>query len=56
MNEQNMRRFFDEHRDEYQEDIMRLVRIPSVSSLAAETEYPFGKACADALDTALDLG
>ncbi len=56
MNEMTTARFLEGYRAEFLEDIMKLVRIPSVSDPAAKGPYPFGESCARVLDTALDLG
>ena len=42
-------RWFEEHREEMIRDIIRLVRIPSISDPLSETG-PFGKACRLVLD------
>lgn len=49
-------RWFDEHRNQMTEDIMRLVRIPSISSPQEDNEAPFGKECRDCLEEMLALG
>lgn len=49
-------RWFDEHRDKMTEDIMRLVRIPSISCPQEGEEAPFGKGCRDCLEEMLALG
>ena len=40
-------RWFEEHREEMIGDIIRLVRIPSVSCPQEGEEAPFGEACRD---------
>lgn len=49
-------RWFEAHRDEMTEDIMRLVRIPSISCPQEGEEAPFGKGCRDCLEEMLALG
>ncbi len=49
-------RWFDSHRDEMTEDIIRLVRIPSVSCPQEDDNAPFGDACRDCLEEMLALG
>ena len=48
-------RWFEEHREEMIRDIIRLVRIPSISDPLSETG-PFGKACRLVLDEMLAIG
>lgn len=47
--------WFEAHREDMVRDIMRLVRIPSVSDPDA-VEKPFGKGCRDCLDEMLAIG
>lgn len=47
--------WFDRHREELLEDLMRLVRIPSISN-PKEEPGPFGGACRDAMDEMLAIG
>lgn len=49
-------RWFEEHRDDMIGDIMRLVRISSVSSPQEGDEAPFGEGCRDCLKEMLALG
>ncbi|MCM1539841.1 MAG: Sapep family Mn(2+)-dependent dipeptidase [Blautia sp.] len=49
-------RWFDDHREEMTKDIMRLVRIPSVSCPQEGEEAPFGSGCRDCLEEMLALG
>lgn len=49
-------RWFDEHRDDMTRDIMRLVRIPSVSCPQEGDEAPFGEGCRNCLEEMLALG
>lgn len=50
------RTWLDAHRQEWIEDLVRLVSIPSVSQeCSAESEKPFGPECARALDLALEM-
>ncbi|MCM1064337.1 MAG: Sapep family Mn(2+)-dependent dipeptidase [Eubacterium sp.] len=49
-------RWFDDHREEMTKDIMRLVRIPSVSCPQEGDEAPFGQGCRDCLEEMLALG
>lgn len=49
-------RWFDLHRDQMTGDIIRLVRIPSVSCPQDSAEAPFGKGCRDCLEEMLALG
>lgn len=46
--------YFQEHREELLEDIMTLVRIPSVNA-PPQAGAPFGTACAQVLDAAADM-
>ena len=55
MDERVIARFFQEHREKFLEDIMTLVRIPSVSTPGGG-RYPFGEGCARVLDAALAMG
>lgn len=48
--------WFDEHKDKMTEDIIRLVRIPSISSSQEGDQAPFGEACRDCLEEMLALG
>ncbi len=48
--------WFDQHRDRMTEDIIRLVKIPSISCPQDSHEAPFGKACRDCLEEMLALG
>lgn len=48
--------FFEKYREELLENIMALIRIPSVSSPTKQGPYPFGKDCGAVLDAALALG
>ena len=48
--------WFEDHRDEMTRDIIRLVRIPSISSPQEGEEAPFGKGCRDCLEEMLTLG
>lgn len=48
--------WFDGHRDEMARDIMRLVRIPSISSPQEDDQAPFGQGCRDCLEEMLALG
>lgn len=48
--------WFEAHRDEMTEDIMQLVRIPSISCPQEGEEAPFGKGCRDCLEEMLALG
>ena len=47
--------WFEAHREELIRDIIRLVRIPSVSDPASGT-VPFGAACRRAMDEMLEIG
>lgn len=49
-------RWFEEHRERMAGDIMRLVRIPSISAPQEDEEAPFGQACRDCLEEMLALG
>ena len=49
-------RWFEGHREEMIGDIMRLVRIPSVSCPQEEEDAPFGEACRDCLEEMLAMG
>ena len=49
-------RWFEDHRDEMTRDIIRLVRIPSISSPQESDEAPFGEGCRDCLEEMLALG
>lgn len=49
-------RWFEEHREEMIGDIIRLVRIPSVSCPQEGEEAPFGEACRDCLEEMLAMG
>ena len=49
-------RWFEEHREEMIGDIIRLVRIPSVSCPQEGEETPFGEACRDCLEEMLAMG
>lgn len=55
MDERVIARFFQEHREKFLEDIMTLVRIPSISAPGGG-QYPFGEGCARVLDAALAMG
>jgi len=48
--------WFEEHRDEMTKDIIRLVRIPSVSCPQEGDEAPFGEGCRNCLEEMLTLG
>lgn len=48
-------RFVEEHREEILSDLSTLIAIPSVSIPGSKEPEPFGKACAEVLDTALGL-
>lgn len=56
MDKQMIDRFLDVYRTEYLDDIMKLIRIRSVSVPSSGGKYPFGDGCAQVLDTALSLG
>ena len=47
--------WMDAHREEIISDLIRLVRIPSVSAAGVSESAPFGQACRDALDAFLSL-
>lgn len=49
-------RWFEEHREQMAADIMRLVRIPSISVPQKDDEAPFGQACRDCLEEMLAIG
>lgn len=49
-------RWFEDHWEEMTKDIMRLVRIPSVSCPREGDEAPFGEGCRDCLEEMLTLG
>jgi succinyl-diaminopimelate desuccinylase len=49
-------RWFEEHREKMIGDIIRLVRIPSVSCPQEGEEAPFGEACRDCLEEMLAMG
>lgn len=49
-------RWFEDHQDEMTRDIIRLVRIPSISSPQESDEAPFGEGCRDCLEEMLALG
>ncbi len=58
MNEQVLQQayaYIDEHKDAMIEDLMRLVRIPSIS-VRSDTGAPFGENCLKALRTMLEMG
>ncbi len=48
-------RFVEEHREEILSDLRTLIAIPSISIPGSGEAEPFGKACAQVLDTALEL-
>ena len=47
--------YLDQHWEEMVEAMKTLMRIPSVSG-EPEGAYPFGKNCAEVLDTAFEMG
>lgn len=49
-------RWFEEHREQMAADIMRLVRIPSISVPQEDDEAPFGEACRACLEEMLAIG
>lgn len=49
-------RWFEENRERMAADIMRLVRIPSISVPQEDDEAPFGQACRDCLEEMLAIG
>ena len=48
--------WFEEHREQMTEDIMRLVRIPSVSGPGGDSQAPFGRPCRECLEEMLAIG
>ena len=56
MDEYSITRFLNGYWDEFLEDIMALIRIPSVSQPSGGGTYPFGEGCRKVLDAALAMG
>lgn len=57
MNREHFTRWLDTHEQEWIDDTIALVSIPSVSvKLDKTAPYPFGETCARALDKALEIG
>lgn len=49
-------KWFDRHREQMIGDIMRLVRIPSISTPQEREDAPFGEACRECLEEMLAIG
>ncbi len=48
--------WFEEHREQMMKDIIRLVRIPSVSEPGGDSQAPFGRPCRECLEEMLAIG